>query len=178
LFMVGGLLYQSHYHGGLLESGPILFKKNAAKSAASEKPLGGKIEEQTSSDGSASYAKPVPVETKPVHSPSPARSYSKFEDIPPKEFPSPASEPITPLPAAASARVAPPSPAFSSVSTTSEESSADDAKLKFGTFTRVPEAPSPSAAPGELKINMAEGKPEVRRPDPNSKMKRADDFDD
>ena len=27
LFVIGGLLYQTHYHGGLLESGPLLFKK-------------------------------------------------------------------------------------------------------------------------------------------------------
>ena len=55
----------------------------------------------------------------------------------------------------------------------------DDSKLKFGSFSRVPDPSPEPEKPGELKISLGESRPEPNRiPDPNSRMKPADDFDD
>lgn len=204
IFVVGGLLYQTHYHGGLLESGPLLFKKHSTKGTTSEKLPDVSYEETIPSPRSSTkHTVPTSTESESKSRPISAKSPAATEDIshcikcgavlqkgatfcttcgaPQKAKSSGAASAKSPVPSSPpidSIPVPPLPPISSSTPSKPTDSTDDDAKLKFGTFTRIPEPPSPPSTPGELKISMAEGKTEERKSDPNSKMKPADDFDD
>ena len=218
IFIVAGILYQCYYHGGLLESGPVLIKsfgKNKDGKASETE----KLSDVSFSEPPAFKKKSVPDYTAAKGSektaittkePSSEATSAKADTVycskcgakqkkgsayctacgaaiadkrgKPASVSSPVSSDSAAKPEAAAPVYEKPAsvkPVEKMPADHTVAPATDDSKLKFGSFSRVPDPSPEPEKPGELKISLGESRPEPNRiPDPNSRMKPADDFDD